>query len=165
MATLAGIFDRLAVARGAEQAPARLREQIDEFLIRDLPNEHVFLYVKKIDNTAVIREADPLARRACWRMIGSSVFAVFVVVGLLAPSLYGLLAGYRLEALRQEKQRLEMQCASLELQEAKLLSPARLQELARVQRFVDPAPHQIVYLDGKRGKEMARVIRSRVANP
>ncbi len=165
MATLAGFFDRLAIARGAEQAPARLREQIDEFQIRAIPNEHVFLYLKKIDNTAVVREADPVARRACWGMMGSSITAVALVVGLLAPSLYGLLAGYRVEALKQEKQRLEMTVSALELQEAKLLSPARLEQLARMQRFVDPAPQQIIYLDGKPGKEMAKAVRRGVAAP
>ena len=50
------------------------------------------------------------------------------------------MAGYRLEALHQEKQRLELDRSALELEEAKLLSPARLEELARMQRFVDPAP-------------------------
>ena len=57
------------------------------------------------------------------------------------------MAGYRMEALRQERQRLELDRAALELQETKLLSPARLEELARMQRFVDPAPESVVYLD------------------
>ena len=167
MATLAGFFDRLAIAKGAEQAPARWREQIDEFLIRAVPNEQVFLYTKRIDNPEVLREADPVASRACWKMMGSSITAVAIVVGLLAPSVYGLLAGYRLEALKQEKQRLEMTVSALQLEEAKLLSPARLEQLARVQRYVDPAPQQIVYLGGRPGKEVARAIRpgSRIANP
>ncbi len=52
------------------------------------------------------------------------------------------MAGYRMEALRQERQRLELDRASLELAETKLLSPARLEELARMQRFVDPAPQK-----------------------
>src|SRR5579884_38973 len=164
MATLATLIDKLVVARGVEQSPARLREPVDQFLVRAVPNEDVFLYLKKIDNTAVVREADPAARSACWKMIASSAAAVTVVVGLLAPSLYGLLAGYRLEALKQEEQRLETMRSALELQEARLLSPARLQELARVQRFVDPPPQQVVYLDAKPGKEEARAGRVHV-NP
>ena len=59
------------------------------------------------------------------------------------------MAGYRLEALHQEKQRLELDRSALELQETKLLSPARLEELARIQRFVDPAPENVVYLEDR----------------
>ena len=60
------------------------------------------------------------------------------------------MAGYKMEALRQERQRLELDRASLELEETKLLSPARLEELARMQRFVDPAPEAVVYLEATR---------------
>jgi len=42
---------------------------------------------------------------------------------------------------------LQLDRAGLELQEAKLISPARLAELAQEQRFVDPAPENVVYLD------------------
>jgi cell division protein FtsL len=79
----------------------------------------------------------------------SFAFAV-VVIALLLPSLNRLMAGYKMEALRQERQRLELDRASLELAETKLLSPARLEELARMQRFVDPAPEAVVYLEGNK---------------
>ncbi|HZU24004.1 MAG TPA: hypothetical protein VFA04_00695 [Bryobacteraceae bacterium] len=164
MATLAPLFDRFMVSRSVAEAPARLREQMDEFLVRAVPNEDVFLFTKAIDNTLVVRESDPAARSACWRMIASSAAAVAVVVGLLAPSLYGLLAGYRLEALKQEEQRLETMRSALELQEARLLSPARLQALAKMQRYVDPAPGSVVYLEGKPGHQVARAGRPHV-NP
>ena len=44
---------------------------------------------------------------------------------------------------------------SLELQEAKMLSPARMEELARQQQFVDPEPAKVVYLDSKDGSSLA----------
>ena len=96
-----------------------------------------------------LTRADPAARQVCWRLIGSSFAFAVLVIALLLPSLNRLMAGYKMEALRQERQRLELDRASLELQESKLLSPARLEELARRQRFVDPAPEAVVYLDGK----------------
>jgi hypothetical protein len=158
MATLATILDRFVAAKSFEQPVPRARvlEEVDPFEIPPFPNEDVYLFVKRIDNSQVLRESDPAARRVCWRLIGSSFAIAVVVIGLLLPTLYGLIAGYRMEALRQERQRLELDRASLELAEAKLLSPARLEELAKMQQFVDPAPQKVVYLDNKSEQKLAQ---------
>jgi hypothetical protein len=152
MATLATIMDRFATPKEAsgDSSRARVLDLVDPFEVPEFPNEDVYLYVKHIDNSRVLREADPAARKVCWRLIGSSFAFATLVIGLLLPSLNGLMAGYRMEALRQERQRLELDRASLELAETRLLSPARLEELARTQRFVDPAPEAVVYLDGSK---------------
>lgn len=149
MATLATILDRFTTANGAADDFSRTRvlDHEDPFEVPPFPNEDVFFYVKHIDNSRVFRESDPAARKACWRLIGSSFAFAILVIGLLLPSVNQLMAGYRMEALRQERQRLELDRASLELAETKLLSPARLEELARTQRFVDPAPEAVVYLE------------------
>jgi hypothetical protein len=158
MATLATILDRFAAPKSVEQASQRARvlEEVDPFEVPPFPNEDVYLYVKRIDNSQVLRESDPAARKICWRLIGSSFAIAVVVIGLLLPTLYGLIAGYRMEALRQERQRLELDRSSLELSEAKLLSPARLEELAKMQQFIDPAPQKVVYLDNKSEQRLAQ---------
>jgi hypothetical protein len=158
MATLANILDRFAAPKSLEQpAPrARILEEVDPFEVPPFPNEDVYFYVKRIDNARVLRESDPAARKVCWRLIGTSFAVAVVVIGLLLPTLYGLIAGYRMEALRQERQRLDLDRASLELAEAKLLSPARLEELARIQQFIDPAPQKVVYLDNKSEQKLAQ---------
>jgi hypothetical protein len=152
MATLATIMDRFTTANSASGDCSRTRvlDNEDPFEVPRFPNEDVYLYVKHIDNSRVFREADPAARKTCWRLIGSSFAFAVLVIALLLPQLNRMMAGYRLEALRQERQRLELDRASLELAETKLVSPARLEELARVQRFVDPAPEAVVYLDGNK---------------
>ena len=151
MATLATIFDRFLAAKNLEQPAPRARawEEADPFEVPAFPNEDVFFYVKRIDNSRVQRETDPAARRVCWRMIGSTCAIATLLMGFFLPTLYGLVAGYRLEQLRQERARLDLDRAGLELEESKLMSPARLEELARMQRFIDPAPQKVVYLDGK----------------
>lgn len=157
MATWATIFDRFLAAKSLEQAPrTRVLEQENPYDVPAFPNEDVYFYTKAIDNSRVLRETDPVARKACWRLIGSSLAIATVMIGLLLPTLYGYIAGYRLEALRQERQRLELDRAALELQETTLLSPERLEQLARMQRFVDPAPTKVVYLDNKSDRILAR---------
>jgi hypothetical protein len=158
MATLATILDRFITAKSLDQAAPRTRvlEHEDPFEVPAFPNEDVYFYIKRINNAHVLREADPAARRACWKLIGSSLTIAALVIGLLLPGLYGLVAGYRLEALRQEQNRLTLDRATLEYQESKLLDPARLEELAKMQQFVDPEPTKVVYLDSKSDTVLAQ---------
>src|SRR5277367_1652189 len=98
MATLATIFDRFFTAREAGQAVPRTHEDDEPNRLRYFPNEDVYFFVKKIDNTRVVRESDPAARTTCWRVIGSCVSAAVLLIAVFLPSLYGLIAGYQLEA-------------------------------------------------------------------
>ncbi len=149
MATLAHIFERFN-SRTTEETAQPEPDHGEAFRPRMFPNEDVYFFVKHIDNSRVVREADPKTRRACWRLIGTSCAVAVFLTGALLPSVQGLLAGYRIQALRQEQQRLEMDRAKLELQETELLTTDRLQKLADIQRFVDPTtPQKYIYLDGK----------------
>jgi len=149
-----GLFERRedgAGLRGAKQgAAAEEREPV-----RPFPNEDLYFFAKRIDNRSVVKEADPEARKACWKLIGSVAAAVVLLIIVLMPSAYGLLFGYQVQSLRQERQRLLTEQSSLEVQESTLLSPARMEELAREQQFVDPAPQKVVYLDGHNGGSLA----------
>jgi len=98
-----------------------------------------------------VRASDPQARGTCWKLIGSAGIAVVLLIGVLLPSAYGLLAGYQVQSLRRESERLATEEASLELKEAQLLSPARMEVLAREQQFIDPPSQKVVYLDSKTG--------------
>jgi hypothetical protein len=146
MATLATVYNRFFTRDLEESRPAS-RHADTASRLRPFANEDIFLFVKRIDNTRVVREADPKARGVCWKLIGSVVGAAVLLIGVLLPSAYGLLAGYQIQSLRQEGQRLATEQASLELKETELISPARMEELARLQQFIDPAPAKVVYLD------------------
>lgn len=148
MATLAALVDWITQVNGArEAAETALRgEADDEFQVRALPNEEIYFRIRPIDNSRVMAQADPSAAGACWKSIGASLLAVVLLVGVLLPAAYNLLAGYQVSTLQMEKQQLLEKRAVLEQQEAELLSPARLAELARIQQFVDPAPENMAPL-------------------
>jgi hypothetical protein len=163
MATQATVYNRL-FARGWERAeddPVRASHKsarassAASVRLRNFANEDIYFYIKRIDNSSVVRQADPKASGACWKLIGSVGAAVVLLICVLLPSAYGLLAGYQIQSLRQEGQRLAAEQTSLELQEARLLSPARMEELARIQRFVDPEPQKVVYLDSEKDGSLA----------
>src|SRR5450631_2601153 len=152
MATLASAHSRVFIKEAARRA-AGAKHAVRP--VRAFANEDIYLFVKRIDNSRIVRQVDPHAGGVCWKMIGSVGAAALLLIGVLLPSAYGLLAGYQIQSLKSEAQRLAGEQASLELQEAKMLSPARMEELARQQRFIDPEPQKVVYLDSKDGSSLA----------
>ena len=155
MATLATVLGKF-FEQGMNRAGSSAHAAEPSAPVRPFANEDIFFYVKRLDNSRVVRAADPEARQACWKMIGSVVAAAVLLIVVLLPGAYSLLAGYQVQTLRQEAQRLANESANLELQEAGLLSPARMQELARMQQFVDPPPQKVVYLDGRPDAQVAQ---------
>jgi ABC-type proline/glycine betaine transport system permease subunit len=147
MATLPAFLRK---AGGPEaRGPVPVRAERDPFQLRALPHEDVYFYCKKIDNTRLVREADPQARGACWSTIGVAFAILALLTGALVPSVANTVAGYRLEDLRAEERRLVDERRGLELQEAELLSPASLDRYAKERDLTAPSPDQLVRLDGK----------------
>lgn len=146
MATLASMYHRF-FDRSLDRAAETPRARQGATRVRAFANEDIYFFVKEIPNGGVVRAADPKAGGACWRMIGSVVAAVVLLVGVLLPGAYSLLAGYQIQALKQEAMRLANERASLELEEAQLISPQRMEQLAKQQQFIDPPADKVVYLD------------------
>jgi hypothetical protein len=145
MATMPTFFQRTQ-----KPAPARPRVERDPYRLRALPQEDVFFYCKKIDNSRLVREPDPKSGGACWSAIGAAAIVLALLTGVLAPSVAGTLAGYKLESLRAEERRLLDERRTLELREAELLSPERLEKLAERQNLITPKSGQVVRLDGNK---------------
>ena len=146
MATLPKIFQRQEPPR---QAGWPMAAQSDQGVcaLRALPQEDVFFFCKKIDNTRLVREADPKARGTCWNAIGAACLAVISLGVLMAPKVTSTMDGYKLEALRVEEQKLLDERRAVDLQEAQLLSPERLERLAKGQNLVTPASGQVFHLE------------------
>jgi len=153
MATLPAFLKKneapAASPQGADAAARKMRAVRDPFQLRALPHEHLFLYNKRIDNSRLVREADPKSRGACWSAIGAACVLGVLLTSAFAPSVATTIAGYKVEALRIEERRLMEERRGLDLQEAQLLSPARLDQLARQNNLVAPAPGQVSHLEGK----------------
>ena len=149
MASLATFVNRFVGIRELAEAPPAMWTRAESPRLRPIANEDVYLFVKKIDNTGVVRAADPVARRARTRSVATGFIAVMLVIAGLVPAAYTTMAGFTLQSLRQEQQRLEQQNAQLSLQEEMLLNPVRLEKLAKTLEMADPAPQQMQYLEGK----------------
>jgi hypothetical protein len=147
MGTLATFFRRAdAMAAGADRVQP-VRAESDPFRLRALPNDDIFFYSKRIDNSRVIRQADPAANGQCWSAVSAMAVLLMIGASIIAPNVAGVLAGYKLEALKTEHQSLIDRGRELEVREAALLSPERLNDLAKAQQLSSPVSSQIFHLD------------------
>lgn len=152
------------VKRSEVWYPTRRREDNEEgrrvrvedpYFLRPLPGEDIFFYSKLIDNARVVRQPDPRARGACWSAAGVMCMLAALLTFSLAPRIANLFAGYRVEALRQEQQRLIDERQVLDVEEAKLLRLDRLDELAHHRNLAPPKPGQLFDLEPKGDGSMA----------
>ena len=152
MATLATFFRETSSRPTATeslraQARAQAGSQVDPFRLRALPNDGIYFYSKKIDNQRLVRQADPEARGECWSAVGAAGVLLMLGASIIAPHVGSILAGYKLESLKQERQTLVDQKRDLEVKEAGLVSPGRLNGLARARSLTSPASDQVIHLD------------------
>lgn len=147
MATLATFFRRSdAVAVAADRRDS-VRAQSDPFRLRALPNDDIYFYAKRVDNSRVIRQADPAARGECWSAVGAAAVLLMLGASIIAPQAGSVLAGYKIESLKHDRQSLLDRVRDLDVQEAALLSPERLNALAEAHSLTTPAAGQLIHLD------------------
>ena len=148
-----------AVIYNEEALPAPARRPAarpaDPYRLRALPNEDVYFFCKRIDNSRILKEKDPRAARECWSAIGAFAVLAVLLAGALAPTVWGTFAGYQVQALKQERQRLIDERSTLEVAEAALLSPARLEKLARAQKLLEPVAGQVIHLEPRADGSLA----------
>jgi hypothetical protein len=156
MATLPKTFQNYD-APGPVSRSTAARAERNMYGLRALPQESVFFYCKKIDNSRLVREPDPKAHGDCWGVIRAACLGVVLLTGVLAPKVAVTMNGYKLEALREEERHLLDERRELDLQEARLLSPERLERLAKGQNLVTPSNNQVVHLETKADGAVAMV--------
>lgn len=105
-------------------------------------------FVQQIDNSRVVRVADPRRRRE-QRMMLAVLGAMLALLFAYAWQRFEMVRlGYQMEAVRQQTVNLEQWNRGLELQQAALRSPDRLYTLAEGKLGMQSAqPGQILALD------------------
>ena len=159
MASLATIVRGfVGVREEIELMNVSVRPRTESYRLRPLANEDVYFFVKRIDNTAVVRAADPAARRKSLGAVATGFTMALLVVAGLFPAAYNTTEGYHIQQLHQEQDRLKQERASLDYQQAKLLSQENLNHLATKLKMVDPTPQQVQFLEGSTRHEARNIM-------
>lgn len=158
MATLTTFFRTLFQGGdiGSAETGARQRHA-DEFALRRIPNEEIYLWVRTVDNSRVIPQANPKQAGICWKFIATACLGVCLLVGVLLPIAYNRIAGYEVSELEARRAELLRVKAELENQRYELVSPARLEALAAQQQLIDPPPETVVTLTPVSDVEWAKL--------
>lgn len=138
---------RVAVAGAGVAGSAAGRD--DRFRVRRIPNENIYFFSKAIDNSRLVRERDPKARGNQFRLMAATLGGAALLIAILLPSAYTFIAGHELQSLQQQREQLLAERRRLVVQEAELLTPARLEKYAENQKLSDPG-NKIVYLPGEK---------------
>jgi cell division protein FtsL len=153
MASLATFVNRFVGVRELADAPPAVWAVAEAPRLRPIANEDVYLFVKRIDNTTVVRAADPAALRARSRTVAIGFIAAMLVIAGLVPAAYNTMAGFTIENLKQEQARLRQEQTKLDVAEAQLLNVKRLDKLASQFQMASPAPTQELLVSGKSNAE------------
>jgi hypothetical protein len=167
MGTLAAFFSRSndfipTAVEPAVQGQQVQRQQAaavrDAYQLRALPNDDVYFYCKRIDNSRLVRQADPAAKGQCWTAIGATCAVAVILGGMMAPKAATVLAGYKVQQLKQERAGLIEERKALYVEEARILSPVNMGVLATRQKLSSPGSKQIVHLQPHGDSAVASVI-------
>jgi hypothetical protein len=130
----------------------------DKYQLRALPNDDVYFYCKRIDNSRIVRQADPEAKGQCWSAIGAACVVAVLFGTVMAPKAATVLAGYKVQQLKQEHRALMEERKTLDVEMARVLSPGNLGDLAVKRDLSSPGANQIVHLQPKGEGAFASVI-------
>ena len=92
MASLATFVNRFIGERELAQASPATWVRAESPRLRPIANEDVYLFVKRIDNSSVLRAADPAARRARSHTVVTGFFAAMLVIAGLVPAAYNTMS-------------------------------------------------------------------------
>jgi len=102
---------------------------------------------KRIDNTRLVKVEDPRREREM-RMFGIALCILFaLVMGYAWQHFRAIEYGYRIEALRTQRDGLAGMNQALRLEEASLRDPERIDAMARKLGMQAPDPGQVVRMD------------------
>lgn len=122
------------------------RDRTEAYKLRMLPNEDVYFYSKRINNSRLVKPVDPVSRRKAWGVMAGGVSFAVLLILMMLPHLMNLMAGMQIHRLEAERRALHAEHEIIAYEESQLMDPERMKEIARKYNFVELGPDQVHYL-------------------
>ncbi|MGC9198921.1 MAG: cell division protein FtsL [Acidobacteriaceae bacterium] len=114
------------------------------------PTPEMF-FAKHIDNSRLVKEDDPERRRDVRRFTITMTLFFLLMMVYVWQHFSAIEVGYRVEAQKTQVEMLQEQNRQLELTEAQLSDPQRIDRIAKQLGMESPQPGQVVRADGMGG--------------
>jgi cell division protein FtsL len=146
---------RPSLRRGMSIAE-RNREMFEQQRSRRRGPTPEMFFTKHIDNSRMVKADDPERRREMRSFtIAMTMFFMLTMV-YVWQHFSAIEVGYRVEAQKQQVEKLREQNRELRLNEAQLSDPGRIEHIAKQLGLDVPQPGQVVRQDGVDGSVMAQ---------
>ena len=160
MATWATTFwPPSAVFRARSEQPtastAAAVADADPLALTGLPNDDVYFYCKRIDNTRLVRQADTEAKGEWSAIAGTFAAALMVAAMMIAPGVKSVMDSYKIQDLKHEQAQLRNERRKLDVEEERMINAARLDMLAPRHNLVRPGADQVIRLQPKNNHSFA----------
>ena len=142
-------------ARGNQRASSTATAVADPMALTGLPNDDIYFYSKRIDNTRLVRQADTQVKGEWSAIAGVCAAALLIGCMMIAPGVAGVLDSYKIQDLTHEQAQLRNERRKLDVQEELLINAARLDKLAPDHNLVRPAADQVIRLQPKNNHSFA----------
>jgi cell division protein FtsL len=104
-------------------------------------------FTKPIDNSRLVKVADPAQHRERVMFVAAITVLLVLMMGYVWQHFSAIEYGYRIEALRSQRENLIETNRALRLEEASLRDPERIDTLARQMGLQAPQAGQLVRLE------------------
>ena len=160
MATLATYFRQpAAIFRGRSDQPIKQAvaavEDADPFALTGLPNDDVYLYCKRIDNSRLVRQADTHVKSEFSAIAGVCGAALLIGGMMIAPGVAGIMDSYKIQELKREQAQLRIELRKVDVAEERMLNAPALDAIAPEHHLVRPGADQLIRLQPKNDHSFA----------
>lgn len=131
---------------------------------RYMPGAPEIYFHKAIDNSRLVRSADPVRKREM-RVFAASLVVFFLMsLAYLGQHCRAIECGYNIEDLRAKRDQMADVNRTLKLEEATLKDPARISDLAKDQGMALPAVGQVQRMDEASTLDSGAPVMARATN-
>jgi hypothetical protein len=146
MNSLAALYDLIFARAGSRAGVETNQDGGDgDCRLRALPKEEIDLYVKRIDNSRLLRPVDNRDFVASIGVSTGAALASILIILLLAPGVYGLLASRTMSKLETEHAQLLNDLRMVEAREGRIFSAQSMRNWKEGAEFIEPTSASTVF--------------------
>ena len=127
----------------------------DPYALTGLPNDDVYFYCKRVDNSRLVRQADTQVKGEWSAIAGVCTAAVLIGGMMIAPGVAAIMDSYKIQELKHEQELLRIELRKVDVAEERMLNAPALDAMAPEHNLVRPGADQVIRLQPRNDHSFA----------